>query len=258
MPADQELLDNYNSQYADIKLDELEIAEALFHLRKKKHAIIAEKEYWAKVGKEQEPLKLDKPGMEKFIYDKALKLGIELLFDKYNDRIFNLLIQYFTNDPEFENSGYSLKKGILIQGGVGCGKTTLLKLFTDNPKQSYVMSNCNLMASNFTKAGYSEIEKYFSPIKFPRDVFGFTSRGVCFDDLGTEKNKKYFGNEANVMEEIILGWYNKFHNNSERIHITTNLSVSDIDILYGTRVRSRMREMFNVLEFDLNAPDRRK
>ncbi len=32
----------------------------------------------------------------------------------------------------------------------------------------------------------------------------------CFDDLGTEKNLKYYGNECNVMAEILLSRYDIF------------------------------------------------
>lgn len=33
-------------------------------------------------------------------------------------------------------------------------------------------------------------------------------------------------------------------------HITTNLSASELEAFYGNRVRSRLREMFNLLIFE--------
>ncbi|NEW80482.1 MAG: ATPase, partial [Gelidibacter sp.] len=42
--------------------------------------------------------------------------------------------------------------------------------------------------------------------------------------------------------------------NSERIHskthITTNLNAEELETRYGSRVRSRLREMLNVVAFD--------
>jgi hypothetical protein len=41
-------------------------------------------------------------------------------------------------------------------------------------------------------------------------------------------------------------------------HITTNLNAEEIEERYGNRVRSRLREMVNVIGFDINTKDKRK
>jgi len=41
-------------------------------------------------------------------------------------------------------------------------------------------------------------------------------------------------------------------------HATSNLSASELEEYYGNRVRSRMREMFNLIAFDSGAKDKRK
>jgi hypothetical protein len=41
-------------------------------------------------------------------------------------------------------------------------------------------------------------------------------------------------------------------------HATTNLSASDLEAIYGNRLRSRMREMFNLISFPNDTPDKRK
>jgi len=41
-------------------------------------------------------------------------------------------------------------------------------------------------------------------------------------------------------------------------HITTNLNAEEIEDRYGNRVRSRLREMVNVIGFDKNTKDKRK
>jgi DNA replication protein DnaC len=41
-------------------------------------------------------------------------------------------------------------------------------------------------------------------------------------------------------------------------HATTNLSAEELEKLYGNRVRSRMREMFNLIAFGADVADKRK
>lgn len=249
----------YKNEYTHIVLTDDEIQYALYQVRKKKDALNRENEYWEKVRNGPEVLKLDNAQLQKYVMGKhKISTGSEFIKDEYNSQIFDLLTLYFNNDPMFETAGYSLKKGIMIFGGVGCGKTTLLKMFINNPKGSYNFVRCNDVASKFSEGGYEEVKKYFTPMKNAADTFGARSYGFCFDDLGTEKEKKYFGNSANIMEEILLNWYDLFLKQPERLHITTNLAVDEIEKLYGTRVRSRMREMFNVFKFNEAAPDRRK
>ena len=48
-----------------------------------------------------------------------------------------------------------------------------------------------------------------------------------------------------------------FVENKTMTHITTNLSASEIEKSYGNRLRSRMRNMFNVISFDADSIDKR-
>lgn len=105
--------------------------------------------------------------------------------------------------------------------------------------------------------GYSVIQKYSNE--------SFRFRGpeketkiYCFDDLGVENNLKYYGNECNVMAEILLSRYDLFISHNMLTHITTNLNSSEIESMYGNRVRSRMRQMFNLIGFEAISKDKRK
>ena len=57
--------------------------------------------------------------------------------------------------------------------------------------------------------------------------------------------------------EILLSRYDLFIHRRMLTHLTTNLSASEIEQAYGNRVRSRMREMFNLIAFDREAKDKR-
>jgi DNA replication protein DnaC len=60
------------------------------------------------------------------------------------------------------------------------------------------------------------------------------------------------------MAEILLTRYDLFIAQNLITHITTNLSASEIEETYGNRVRSRMREQFNLIAFSNESIDKRK
>jgi DNA replication protein DnaC len=59
------------------------------------------------------------------------------------------------------------------------------------------------------------------------------------------------------MAEILLSRYDVYIAKRIQTHITTNLSASEIETHYGNRVRSRMRELFNLIAYDNNSKDKR-
>jgi len=184
--------------------------------------------------------------------------GSETLGHKFklyeDDRpTINLLLCYFLQDklaaPQF---GLELQKGILLTGPVGCGKTSLMKLmkyFFQNDTQRFLTKPCRDVSFEFIQNGFEIIQRY-TRLNIPQPT-------ICFDDLGTENALKYYGNECNVMAEVLLSRYDLYVSHSLITHLTTNLSASEIEVIYGNRVRSRLREMFNLIAFDKESPDKR-
>ena len=165
------------------------------------------------------------------------------------------LLAYFFQDQSAANMfNLSLRKGILLTGPIGCGKTTLLSLmrYFEPTNGRFIVKPCRDVSFEFIREGYITIQKYtqnsfksFQPIVY------------CFDDLGTEKSIKLFGNDCNVMAEVLLSRYDLFVNRKLLTHLTTNLSASEIEQIYGNRIRSRMREQFNLIAFSSNSKDKR-
>ena len=188
------------------------------------------------------------------------KKGIELYGKKFkivetDHEIIYKLIAYFLKD---EQSCYQfnidLEKGILLSGPIGCGKTSLMNLmkYLAQTENKFSVKPCRDISFEFIQDGYEIIHRYSKG-----KLYLAEPRTYCFDDLGTENNIKYFGNECNVMAEILLSRYDLFISKKLQTHITTNLSASDIEKIYGNRVRSRLREMINLIGFERSVTDKR-
>ena len=165
------------------------------------------------------------------------------------------LICYFLKDEVMATHfNLDLSKGILLSGPVGCGKTTLMTLMRHvaQPNYKFIMKTCRDISFEFIKDGYQTIHKYSNGNNSYSEY-----RNYCFDDLGVETNLKYYGNECNVMAEIILSRYDIFISKQVITHITSNLSASEIETTYGNRVRSRLRNMLNLIAFDKDTKDKR-
>ncbi len=168
--------------------------------------------------------------------------------------IKKLIIYAIRDEVTATGMNININKGIILSGPVGCGKTSLMFLLNYFFQQGYdyKMKPCRDIAFDFAARGYDAL------IPFTKKETKQTRMNTfCFDDLGTEKQIKHFGNECNVMAEIILTRYDSFIHNKTMTHVTTNLSASELEAFYGDRVRSRMRQMFNLIAFDKDSIDKR-
>lgn len=143
--------------------------------------------------------------------------------------------------------GIDPNKGLLLSGPVGCGKTSLMKLlrYLTPHYKLYEVIPCRNIAFAFNHIGYRIIEDYGD------------GRFYCFDDLGVEPMGRHFGKDCNVMGEILLSRHELFQKTGLRTHATTNLNAQELGERYGARVRSRMRQQFNLVAFDKGTKDKR-
>jgi hypothetical protein len=262
--------EDYQDPYAHIVLSESEIEKALRKARSEKAAEIHRQEYWKRINAPVEYPKMDYDQYKEFVTKRILARHPNFAVDEWNRDIFHSLLLYFMGDPAFEKipkdksnpslGFYSLNKGIALLGGVGCGKTSLMMGFALNPNNPFLAVTCRKVAAEYAdqkNGGHQIIDFYSDVISVnPRDHWGHKNVGRFFDDLGTEDKTKHFGNELNVMANIFLDRY-EIVDLKAKTHFTSNLSADEIEEVYGQRVRSRVREMFNWIKFDPEAPDRR-
>lgn len=178
-------------------------------------------------------------------------------FKIYNEDkpvIFKLLIYAIRDCENALKLGLDINKGILLTGPIGCGKTSIMQLikpfFSNN--YDYKIKTTRDISFEFAKNGFDALKIFTQNSNEQNRLTGY-----CFDDLGTEKQIKHFGNDCNVMAEILISRYEQFIENNSITHITTNLSASELENYYGNRVRSRLRNMFNLIAFERNSCDKR-
>lgn len=196
------------------------------------------------------------PEVIKWIEAKGIELyGNHFKILKIDYPIIYKLIAYFMKDEAtcFQYN-LNLNKGILLSGPVGCGKTSLMNLmkYLTPIEHKFLVKPCRDISFEFIQDGYQIIHKYSKG-----KLYEFEPKTICFDDLGTENNLKYYGNECNVMAEVLLSRYDIFTTKKIQTHVTTNLSASEIEKHYGNRVRSRLREMINLIAYEKSTPDKR-
>ena len=181
-------------------------------------------------------------------------------------RVYSILTMYFLKDSRFESlsPNYKLSKGILLRGNVGVGKTICLKVFANflrwiKSPERFVFHPTNDVVQDYLLGGEEKllIHGLKSFRKGSAGIIDYKQPlSRCYDDLGLEnKLIKYFGNERNLMADILFKRYDLFISYGLKTIVSTNYEPEEIEKYYGTRIRSRMREMLNEIVFEGN--DRR-
>lgn len=170
--------------------------------------------------------------------------------DTNNREIINILFNYFIGNEMFcmENN-ISLGKGILLCGGIGCGKTVLmnaLKAYTGtiNKVNSFQWYNSIEVIDNVTTSGVDYLNR------FNENLQGNKPNPItCYiDDIASKnENVKNFGTQISVIEQLISIRYNIFTKHRKLTHFSTNILPSKLNEYYDMRIIDRLNEMCNII-----------
>jgi hypothetical protein len=151
-------------------------------------------------------------------------------------RLITALCFFVARDVRFETElKYSLKKGLLIRGVSGLGKTHLVKCIQKNGLNPILI---------LSMLDISEEIRLNGEYSASMEGYGI----VYLDDVGTEEpNTKHYGNVINFFKNFIEGSYLR-KKSFDHIMMSTNNSFAQLEQMYGFRVRSRIKDMFNVID----------
>lgn len=162
--------------------------------------------------------------------------GKKLIIHDDNRHLLKTICFFISNDSRFENElGYSFKKGLLIRGIAGLGKTYLLKCVKDNDLMPIRIKSMLQITDDIRDAGEYHLEVYNNSITY-------------LDDVGTEEHiVNHYGTKICFFKNFIELFYlkSKLYN---RLVISTNNTFSEMEEKYGFRVRSRIKDMFNIVD----------
>lgn len=163
-------------------------------------------------------------------------LGKDLIIHKDNTPLIKTLCFFLSNDPRFETElNYSFQKGLLIRGVSGLGKTHLVRCVEKNELSPILVLSMLEISEEVKAEGEFIVELR-------------NNKMIYLDDVGTEEHiVNHFGTKINWFKSFIEMYYlrNKIFN---KLIISTNNSFSEIEEKYGFRVRSRVKDMFNIID----------
>lgn len=174
------------------------------------------------------------------------KFGRKLIVNENNKRFITALCYFISRDEKFETElGFSFQKGLLIRGIAGLGKTHLVRCLEENELNPILVLSMIEITDEIKMQGEFEI------------MYG-KNKIIYLDDVGTEEPVvNHYGTKISFFKNYIELMYLKNQNKTfNHLIISTNNSFSEIEERYGFRVRSRMREMFNII--DVKGEDMRK
>lgn len=162
--------------------------------------------------------------------------GKKLIINENTTSLIKAICFFLSEDPRFETElNYSLSKGLLIRGVSGLGKTHLVKCVESNERSPILILSV-----------IEIIDQIKSDGEYSLNMAG--KKILYLDDVGTEESPvKYYGTNINWFKDFLELYYSK-SKPFKNLMISTNLSFAQMEEKYGFRVRSRMKDMFNVVD----------
>jgi len=167
-------------------------------------------------------------------------------FTEYNQKLYENGVRYFSGDS---TSDFPLNKGLLLFGPPGSGKSIFFKIMNllnvgCQLQNAFSVLPINQVIDGVSKSGH----KYFadSGITYSNLLsYDKSRRHLFLDDICLSSDSvNYFGNNIDIVFNIIQRRYVAFTDDFVLTHLTTNLKPELFGKHYGEAVLSRMNQMF--------------
>lgn len=167
---------------------------------------------------------------------KERKSDDELILTDENRHIIGQVALWYSWDERFKGD---VRKGLMIRGNVGTGKSLIVQALCEIIRAYEILVPCFLHATELSDL-------------YTRDDVDGIDRAkkrsyTIIDDVGVEAiETKNYGNIKEPFNDV----FDYRYRNNKRTIITTNLTPSEIEETYGTRIIDRFRECMNDLVLD--------
>jgi DNA replication protein DnaC len=165
------------------------------------------------------------------------EFGKQLIENEHTMRLIKIVCLFLAEDARFEEMkpGYSLNKGLLLRGISGIGKTHIVRCAAKNERNPVSIHSMIEIAEEVKSEG-----EY--------DVCKVPSKKIYLDDVGSETpTVKHYGTEINWFKDFLETFYLRSQQYNKLI-VSTNCNHAMLEERYGFRVRSRIMDMFNVVD----------
>lgn len=168
------------------------------------------------------------------------------VIDTHNRSVLEQLYLYLRQDSRFDGD---LRKGILLMGKYGCGKTAIMQSFVEMYNTIILELNIRRPMLKFVKS-----TELLETLK-NQSVKNFAQMPLVIDELGREpKQIMDYGNLRSPMIELLSERYDT----GAWTHGTSNFTLETLssDTHYGRMTGDRLKAIFNFIE--LKGGSRRK
>ena len=151
-----------------------------------------------------------------------------------------------------KQSKSKISKGLLIIGGLGVGKSAMMKIM------QRLFKNTNSRFKWVNAYELKDLSEIYT-VSQVKEMYGYDLKmDLYIDDIGVSVDVKRYGNTVNIITEILMERYDLFISSGYKTHISSNLvtsitndlkNTSTLKTVYGERILDRIIEMTTVVIF---------
>ena len=162
------------------------------------------------------------------------------VINSFHKPVYFQLLSYAVEDhQQLEKMQLDPKKGLLLMGASGTGKTAMMHLCKNffTRKKHFAILNSKTMYHDFSHRGFDALMPIINGKK-----------PICLDNLGKEPMAKHFGTNCDTVYTLVEHFYeNRYQAPYPLVHLITDLDPLQLEKRYGFGFRKMLQELCNVI-----------